>query len=112
SSKFPVKQVIKDVVKDVASGVTITEAVAKYVQPGLSIPQVSPDEVQEEIVNVANSVYKKGKYRVLTAKLVEVGNPDRKVNTVLVVENIAQRFVGKWYAVEVTHDVDSKGYQT
>lgn len=86
----------------------VSDALKNMYTMGSSLPSSTPyPDNPTEIVNVANSLHKKAKKKILTATLVEMGNPSREVNTVITVTGIAKRFVGNWFVEEVTDTVDS-----
>lgn len=70
----------------------------------------SAEEAEKD--NVANIDVTAQKQKLLTADLVEVGNVDRDINSVITMAGIATRYCGNWFVEEVTDNITQNGFIT
>lgn len=71
--------------------------------------------LQDDITTAeTNYDFKNARDKVLTATLLEYGNPSRTANSVITIdgEKVYRKYLGNWYIEEVVHDFLLGGYQT
>lgn len=76
---------------------------------------IADNPVLDDITGpVVNHDYKQERDKVLTATLIEYGNPSRTANSVITIEGekVYRKYVGNWYITEVVHDFLIGGYST
>lgn len=66
------------------------------------------DEAQQK----TTATQTRAKQKVLTASLVEYGEPTRRINEVLTITGIATRYLGNWYIEEIEDEVTEHTYMT
>lgn len=73
---------------------------------------VQPVADEEEAKSLANSTKKKSAMKSMTAKLILEGQPLLVPNTIITMKNVAQRHLGNWLIVKVTHSIQNTKYTT
>lgn len=66
----------------------------------------------EDALAVARRKHHRNTRKLLTASLRLFGDPTMKLDTVITVTGIAERFIGNWYIESITDDLSMNGYVT